>query len=470
MPDGATLAQARQLVSQHNYHAAQQVLRDSMGRARQDPAQADPAEAEAAALYAGVLLQLAEPATAGNWATYAYAAMRRLHGERDHRTLHALGVLAVTQHRAGSLDLASRHYQQLVAALSAVDGPDSERALAAKADAAGVDHALGRCSEARASLAQVIEAHKLQHGPAHPVGLRMTARLAVMWRDCGDYERARDLVTQARSQAKVLVPADETHRLLDSAATATANKDHQCGMIPKGGGPAPTVVVPRAQDVLPPRPRNGAVNTPHITEWPEDDVAEPSASDYLPPPTPPPPPTLAPPPPPQLLRPQPQVAVRERKVKPPPDPAKRKALAAIVFGALAAVAVGLVAVAILTSGSPDTSADAAPSEQPAEVVPSAAPPAAVQPSGPVANLKLVDNGTSVAVNWIYPANAKGPIIVSAAVAGEPMRAMQSLPAGTESYTLPGLNPDRDYCVTVAVAYSTDHVVMASPVCTSRKKN
>ncbi|HZM75565.1 MAG TPA: hypothetical protein VFC19_07545, partial [Candidatus Limnocylindrales bacterium] len=210
MPDGATLAQARQLVSQLSYHAAQQILRDSMGRARQDPGQADSTEAEAAALYAGVLLQLGEAVTAGNWATYAYTAMRRLHGERDHRTLHALSVLAVTQHRTGSLDLASRHYQQLVTALSAVDGPDSERALAAKADAAGVDHALGRCSEARASLAQVIEAHKLQHGPAHPVGLRMTARLAVMWRDCGDYQRARDLVTQARANAKVLVPTDET--------------------------------------------------------------------------------------------------------------------------------------------------------------------------------------------------------------------------------------------------------------------
>src|SRR5918997_2293217 len=133
MPDGATLAQARQLVSQLNYHAAQQILRETMGRARQDPALADPSEAEAAALYAGVLLQLNEATTAGNPASFAYAAMRRLHGERDHRTLHALGVLAVTQHRVGALDLASRHYQQLVTALSAVDGPKSERTPAAKA-------------------------------------------------------------------------------------------------------------------------------------------------------------------------------------------------------------------------------------------------------------------------------------------------------------------------------------------------
>jgi hypothetical protein len=417
-------------------------------------------EAEAAALYAGVLLQLNDAGAAGNWAMYAYTAMRRLHGERDHRTLHALGVLAVTQHRSGSLDLAARHYQQLVAALSAVDGPESERTLAAKADAAGVDHALGRCTEARASLAQVIEAHKLIHGPAHPVGLRMTARLAVMWRDCGEFQRARDLVTQARDHAKVLVPTDETHRLLDAAAAGAAGKDHRCGLVD-----APSVVVPRVHDVLPPRPRNGTV-TPHISEWPEDDVADTSLPDYLPPPAPPPPANLAPPPP-QLLRPPPQPA--PRKIKPPPDPAKRKALGVIVFGTLAAVAVGLVAVAILASGTPETPAGARSSEQPRQA--SAAPPdTAAQPSGPVANLKLVDNGDNATVTWVYPANAKGPIVISAAVAGEPMRPMQSLPAGTESYILPGLNPDRDYCVTVTIAYSPEHMVMASPVCTGRRKS
>jgi hypothetical protein len=136
-----------------------------------------------------------------------------------------------------------------------------------------------------------------------------------------------------------------------------------------------------------------------------------------------------------------------------------------VFGALAAAAVGLVAVAILASGTPEKPAGARPSGEPG-ANPSAAAPAA-QPSGPVANLKLVDNGTNASISWIYPANAKGPIVISAAVAGEPMRAMQSLPAGTESYILPGLNPDRDYCVTVTIAYSPEHMVMASPVCTNR---
>jgi hypothetical protein len=366
MPDGATLAHARELVSQRNYQAAQQILHESMGRARQDPGQASFAEAEAAVLYAGVLLQLSDAATAGNWATYGYTAMRRLHGERDHRTLHALGVLAATRHREGALDLASRHYQQLVAALSAVDGPDSERTLAAKADAAGVDHALGRCSEARASLAQVIEAHRLSHGPAHPVGLRMTARLAVMWRDCGDYERARDLVTQARSRAKALVPTDETHLLLDAASTAAADKDHRCGMTPMGGGPFPLVVMPRAvvlpravlvpsaQDVLPSRPRNGTVD-PHITEWPEDDIAEPASVGYGPaPPIPPPPASSAPPAPPPLLpapvEVPPEVVVRDDRPNRLPHPAIRTTLGVIAFGCVAAVAVALVAVALLATG------------------------------------------------------------------------------------------------------------------------
>ena len=87
--------------------------------------------------------------TARNWAAYAHSgdakAARRTRPPHAARPRRARGA----EHRAGSLDLASRYYQQLVTALSAVDGPDGDRTLAAKADAAGVDHARGRCAQAR---------------------------------------------------------------------------------------------------------------------------------------------------------------------------------------------------------------------------------------------------------------------------------------------------------------------------------
>jgi hypothetical protein len=87
----------------------------------------------------------------------------------------------------------------------------------------------------------------------------------------------------------------------------------------------------------------------------------------------------------------------------------------------------------------------------------------------VSNLRLVDQGDRLLITWLYPVPADGPLVVSMARAGEPMRALQSLPAGTESLTLPGLDPQRDYCVAVTVTYRSDHIVMSSPVCTDRKK-
>ncbi|HCT80214.1 MAG TPA: tetratricopeptide repeat protein, partial [Micromonosporaceae bacterium] len=200
------LVRARQLVAQLDFPAAQQVLRDQLTRSQQDSALAEPEEAETAALYAGVLLQLSEPHTARTWATYAHNAMRRLHGERDRRTLHALGVLAVSEHRAGALDRATLYYQQLITALSTVDGPDGDRTLAARADASFVEHARGSCASSRTLLAEVITVHQQRHGMAHPVGIRMMVRLAAMWRDCGNFDRAHQVLAHARAQAVALPP------------------------------------------------------------------------------------------------------------------------------------------------------------------------------------------------------------------------------------------------------------------------
>lgn len=444
MPDGGTIARARQLVAQLDFDGARQLLGGALAQAHQHPTEAEPWEAEAAAVYAGVLLQLNDPHSAGSWADYAYSATRRLHGERDRRTLHALGVLAVTQHRAGTLDRASRSYQQLVTALSAVDGPESERALAAKADAAMVEHGLGMCANARAMLAQVVAAHKVRNGPAHPVGIRMTARLAGMWRDCGQYERAHELLAQARAQAAALAPDDETHRVIATAAETPMNRDHRCGMELA----TPQVVLP---------PSKVGVTTPEVSEWPDDEILDQppaAAPDYLPPPAPAPSST-----PPQLVFAPPTTTLPPPAPAPSPVKERTNLLPLVAIGTVAAAAVALVAVAVVASSE---------KKEPAGDGPTAAAQPSVAASGPASGLRLTDNGDNVVLTWVYPAGAAAPIIVSAATAGEPMRPMQSLPAGTQTYTLPGLNPQRDYCLTVTVAYSADHTVMAPPVCTKRK--
>lgn len=452
MPDGGvTLARARHFVAQLDFASAQRLLGEALSGAHQEPSEAQAWEADLAAVYAGVLLQLNDAEAAGSWAGYSYTAMRRLHGERDRRTLHALGVLAVTQQRCGALDRASRSYQQLVAALASVDGPDGDRTLAAKADSAVVDHALGRCAQARATLAQVIAAYKARNGPAHPVGIKMTARLGGLWRDCGDFDQAQELLAQARSQAFALEVDDETHRVVSAIAETPMNREHRCG--------AATVAELGPQDFLP-RPRV-EVKVPEVVEWPEDEILDATPNQtpgLVPPPVPPspvprvvlPPPRLAPPP-----------------VPAPAPPARKPGRSGVIgvaaVSVLAAVATALVAVAVLASGK-----DAPPASASSPTAGAASPPRPVAPaSGPVTDLRLTDEGDSIVATWVYPADARGPVIVSAATAGEPMRPMQSLPAGAQTYTLPGLDPKRDYCLAVTVVYGPEHTVMSQPVCTER---
>jgi hypothetical protein len=143
-------------------------------------------------------------------------------------------------------------------------------------------------------------------------------------------------------------------------------------------------------------------------------------------------------------------------------------MAVIAVGAAIAAAISLIGAAILVS-----QRDAAPSTAlgaVATATPGAPTTPAALPSGPVKNLKLVDQGDRIRITWSYPDRATAAVVLSAAPAGEPMRPLQSLPAGTQTVVLPGLDPKRDYCVTVTLAYRADQMVMAAPVCTDRKRS
>ncbi|MBV1850308.1 tetratricopeptide repeat protein [Catellatospora tritici] len=603
MPEGGRLAQARQLVSRLDFPAAQQLLRDELARAHADPHSADESEADTAALYAGVMLQLNEPHTARTWAAYAHTAARLQHGEFDRRTLHALGLLALAQHRTGALGRAGLLYTQLVEDLTRVEGHRGDRTLAARADAAVVDHARGRCEQARDQLADVVAAYEQRHGAGHPTAIRMLVRLAGMWRDCGDFDQAHRLLAQARTDAVELPPGDDLHRLLHSATRAQADPHHHCGVDPTAEPddddpppptgsaypPAPeppdTWPPPRTAepDAWPPAPPpapdtwpqpqaphewhadddsaaerrftatdgwtttrdeldgwattpdqldgwaasatgtdawpltgdpddRGAsarttgsyaeplveVSTPRhagrasTDHWPDDEIFEPEPTPGVgrpapgrgPRPSPRPTPPAAPAPllttfgtqaapvapgrypagPPVTGRP----AFADRPVFPdrrpyrddPPrtEPTGRRrgrfAAGLAVVAALVAIAAVIVTL-ILVNGS----------EQPAE--PSS--PGPVGPSTPPAvyGLTLHDEGRQIQLSWTYPANVAAPVIVSVAFAGQPMRPLQSLPAGTEVVTVPGLDPDRDYCLTITLAYAADRMVMAPAVCTER---
>ncbi|MEU8081678.1 hypothetical protein AB0B31_40240 [Catellatospora citrea] len=491
MPEGGRLARARELVSRLDFPAAQQLLRDQLALAHQDPRHADPAEADTAALYAGVLLHLGEPHAARSWAAYAHTAAQALHGDLDRRTLHALGVLAVSLHRTGALDRAADLYRDLIRDLSTADGPEADRTLSARADAAGVEHARGSCADGRRQLSEVLAAHLSRHGPGHPVNLRMTIRLAGMWRDCGDFDQAHALLATAREQAAALPADDDVHRLLHAAVRARAQTDHRCGTAPSadeagrahdpGPGVLP-VLIPHAEDLIS-GPHQPAARTAEPDEWPDDEIFEryddparqARARRSGPAGTPPhrgndadtglddrppyggPARTLDPAhpvattPPPGLLA--PRTAPRRRR--------GGGAAALAVVAAVVAI-VSLVGTFILATDRGTGEATPSPAASPSEPAPSAPPP--------VTGLAVADLGTRLRISWSYPDGAAAAVVLSAAPAGQPMRALQSLPAGTETVTLPGFDPGRDYCVTVTLAYSADQTVMAAPVCTDRRRS
>ncbi|GAB4058664.1 hypothetical protein [Catellatospora paridis] len=517
MPEGGRLARARELVSRLDFPAAQQQLREQLALAHQDPRHADATEADTAALYAGVLLHLGEPHAARSWAAYAHTAAQALHGDLDRRTLHALGVLAVCLHRTGALDHAADLYRDLVRDLSTADGPDADRTLSARADAAGVEHARGSCADGRRQLSEVLAAHLSRHGPGHPVNLRMTIRLAGMWRDCGDFDQAHALLATAREQAATLPADDDVHRLLQAAVRARAQTDHRCGTAPSaeeagraqdpGPGVLP-VLIPHAEDLIS-GPHQPAPRTAEPDEWPDDEIFErfddparqaragrsgragapPHRGDdadsefddlpdyrgptretdpvraaqvipalYLAPgrpyvPADPAYPIATTPPAGLLVAP---------RTTPPPRRRRGGGAAALAVVAAVVAIVALVGTFILATDRGSGEATPSPAATPSGPAPSAPPP--------VTGLAVADLGTRLRISWSYPDGAAAAVVLSAAPAGQPMRALQSLPAGTETVTLPGFDPRRDYCVTVTLAYSADQTVMAAPVCTDRRRS
>ncbi|MEU7800641.1 tetratricopeptide repeat protein [Micromonospora arborensis] len=243
---GELTDQAHHLVSAGDLAGAQQLLADALTDADPRPANATPELAEAASLQARVLVALGEPHSARGWAAFAYAASTRLHGRSDPRTVAAAATLAAVLHRVGSHSRAARLYQEVIIELTAQDGPESLRVLAAHADLATVEYARGQCTVARDRLQDAWELHREVYGDGHPSGIKMLARLGAMQRDCGQFTEAHDNLALARELCRQHLPADDPLAAqVASLARAAANPDHVCADNPPTARDTP--VVPAAR-------------------------------------------------------------------------------------------------------------------------------------------------------------------------------------------------------------------------------
>jgi tetratricopeptide (TPR) repeat protein len=507
-------ARAQTLTSAGDLAGARRVLATVLDSGpAPDPRRATPDLALAAALHARILIALGDPQAARMWAGFAHAAEERLHGPHDERTTAAAATHAAVLQRVGHYGRAVQVYQQLLGDLTEVDGPDSPRVLAAEADLATAEHAAGQCSAARSRLATAWRRHRAVFGDAAPAGIKMLARLGSMERECGRLTEAGEHFAKAQELCARYLPAD--HPLVGQVArlaTAQPSGRHTCGRVERTAGPqdAPTV----QQQPFPRRP-----TVPDRAGFPPDDLGgrpdnrptDPNGTVYQQPlyladvhqapgdltgrharaDTPPPLPGQRAPDYGPDGRPQPVgTAAAGTRTLPPnserllpvrqeaPDPPRSRQpfiLAAVLVGGVAAAA----AVVLLTLPDADgavgpsapvtTPPASAASTAPAAKTPTTGATPSVPPADPGAPtaVKLRDNRDSVTLSWHYPKGAEGPILISGGRAGQPQRAFQQLPSGTDNYVVYGLNDAQNYCFTIAVAYSTDHIADSSPVCTKR---
>ncbi|MEV4628066.1 tetratricopeptide repeat protein [Micromonospora sp. NPDC049523] len=267
---GDLTPQAQQLVASGDLAGAQELLGAALNSADPSPANASPELAEAAGLQARVLVALGEPHSARGWASFAYAAANRLYGPSDQRTVASGATLAAVLHRVGSHERAARLYRDVIIELTANDGPESLRVLAAHADLATVEYAQGECQLARNRLEDAWELHREVYGDGHLSGIRMLARLGSMQRDCGHFTEAHEHLALARELCREHLPADHPLAAQVSAlARAAANPDHSChdgrttesadpdepvdrAAGPNDGYPTPTSGYAPAADTYPP--------------------------------------------------------------------------------------------------------------------------------------------------------------------------------------------------------------------------
>ncbi|MGN9776458.1 tetratricopeptide repeat protein [Micromonospora sp. H33] len=264
---------AHHLVSTGDLAGAQRLLADALADADPRPANATPELAEAASLQARVLVALGDPHAARGWAAYAYAATTRLYGRSDERTVAAAATLAAVLHRVRSWSRAARLYQEVIIELTALDGPESLRVLAAHADLATVEYARGQCQVARDRLADAWELHREVYGDGHPSGIKMLARLGAMHRDCGLFTEAHDNLALAEELCRQhLAPDDPLTAQVAALARAAASPDHTCADTAPVGRDTP--IVPTART---PPPGDEAHHGPHHPSQPGYRPAAPSA-------------------------------------------------------------------------------------------------------------------------------------------------------------------------------------------------
>src|SRR5215467_9418511 len=222
--------EAQAHIEADNLPAALVPLREALATVTLDPACPVPDIADAARLYAGVLISLGESYTALLYSTYAHKATRLLEKPTSLRAIQADLIHAFVLRATARLGESVKLYRDVVQRLAERFGPAGRPALAARADMAVALHAAGACEEAGKTLHRSYVSHREAFGAGDPQGIRMLARLGVMVRDCGGFERAHQYFDEAKSLCtQHFTYTDPLSRHVTAAARASSDPGHTCG-------------------------------------------------------------------------------------------------------------------------------------------------------------------------------------------------------------------------------------------------
>src|SRR3954454_13459512 len=270
---------AQTLSSAGDLVGARRVLAGVLDPAGADPGTADADLALAAALHARILIALGDAHGARLWATFAHEAEERLHGPRDERTVAAAATHAAVLQRVGHHGRAAQVYERLVTDLTAMDGPDSPRVLAAEADLSTAEHAAGHCTSARSRLTGAWVRHRHRHGDAAPAGIKMLARLGAMERECARDGESREHLAQAQELCARYLPADHPLvRQVAALAVAQTSGRHRCGRVQQSTGPGPAEL-PQGRTPTPVAPPQAA--NPSAVARPQAGIASPITRAHI---------------------------------------------------------------------------------------------------------------------------------------------------------------------------------------------
>lgn len=293
---------------------------------------------------------------------------------------------------------------------------------------AAVHREASALTDARRTLEEALNAGQLSLAEDEPVMLLLTYDLGLIADELGNRHEARrnfGLVVRLGPDA-----LGEGHPAVRAATAYLA---------PAGGDTAPP---PAAAPPLTPPPPTAPPLTP-----------PPAASQWGPPPAAAPQPVTVPRP---VAPHRPVAAHRVPPMVRPERGPRRTTMVVVGVVLVLAVLAGIVGALALRRPSP-------PRAQPTP-----AGSVSVEPLRPApAGVRLRDDGSTITVTWTDPSGGTTPFIVSVARAGEQARPFANLPIGTTTYTVNGLNPRLEYCLTVVAVYSTESFSASDLVCTQR---